>query len=403
MAAAVVALCVGATFTTVPGAVPSSEAASVETTDTLRVGEKLLPWTPSQEARRLVSANGGFDVSMYLATRSTVLEIGQLGDGNFTTLWRRVGDSTSAQAYLTVRSDGNLVLYAKPGVPVWSSGTAGSGSNNRLVIRNDGNLVLTTSAGRLVWSSGTHAQTLLPDKPLLPGQYLSSVFHREVPKVTVTMQSDGNLVARQAGAVRWATNTTVPGASLTMRRDGNLVVSKGDRILWTSRTGGFDPSQVRPWMDANGFHLFEVNFFPAAGGGGQTTVFRAEDRPGETGRLDAGDLRYMTRGSVLRSGQTLASRNGYRLTMQANGNVVMRTPTGAVRWQTRTAGQPGAELRLTTGGRIAVVRGSRVLWTARRPGGFTVAAPVNLVMQVNGNLVAQGETGRTVWSTGTGS
>jgi surface antigen len=56
-------------------------------------------------------------------------------------------------AYLNMQSDGNLVIYTSAAKPVWSSGTAGTGSGGRLVLQDDGSLVLYTSAGKAVWTS----------------------------------------------------------------------------------------------------------------------------------------------------------------------------------------------------------------------------------------------------------
>jgi hypothetical protein len=55
--------------------------------------------------------------------------------------------------WLTLQSDGNLVLYSRTGRALWSSGTGGKGASD-LVMQNDGNLVLyRRSTGRATWSS----------------------------------------------------------------------------------------------------------------------------------------------------------------------------------------------------------------------------------------------------------
>jgi len=54
--------------------------------------------------------------------------------------------------WLSLQSDGNLVLYARTGKALWSSGTGGKGASD-LVMQNDGNLVLyQRSTGRPTWS-----------------------------------------------------------------------------------------------------------------------------------------------------------------------------------------------------------------------------------------------------------
>ena len=55
--------------------------------------------------------------------------------------------------WLTLKSDGNAVLYSSGGRAMWMTGTAGNG-DSRLIIQNDGNFVLyDNSPNRAVWSS----------------------------------------------------------------------------------------------------------------------------------------------------------------------------------------------------------------------------------------------------------
>ena len=89
----------------------------------------------------------------------------------------------------------------------------------------------------------------------------------------------------------------------------------------------------------------------------------------------------MTTGSVLHSGQSLISGNGFRLTMHANGNLVQRGPHGAVRWQTRTAGYPSALLQLRRNGNLVLHQGERVLWTTGTNTGDYRQRAINFVMQ----------------------
>lgn len=66
-------------------------------------------------------------------------------------------DHASLAGELMLQTDGNLVWY-QPGVrggmvPVWSTGTWGTGPSNYLVMQDDGNLVLYDIAGRPLWNS----------------------------------------------------------------------------------------------------------------------------------------------------------------------------------------------------------------------------------------------------------
>jgi hypothetical protein len=49
--------------------------------------------------------------------------------------------------------DGNFVVYAGNGAPVWATGTSGV-LNARLVVHNDGNVVIYSSSNVSVWATG---------------------------------------------------------------------------------------------------------------------------------------------------------------------------------------------------------------------------------------------------------
>lgn len=89
---------------------------------------------------------------------------------------------------LTMQSDGNLVLYTKAGLPLWSSQTNMSVANDaRLVMQPDGNLVVyKISTNTAVWASNTGGSGA----------------------TKAIMQNDGNLVLYTASNVAvWATDT----------------------------------------------------------------------------------------------------------------------------------------------------------------------------------------------------
>jgi hypothetical protein len=83
--------------------------------------------------------------------------------------------------------------------------------------------------------------------------------------------------------------------------------------------------------------------------------------------------------------------------MHSDGNLVQRGPHGAVRWQTHTAGHPGALLELGVNGNLVLHRGKRVLWTTGTDTGDYRHRAINFVMQANGNEVAHGPTGLRLW------
>ncbi|MFE4626052.1 hypothetical protein [Streptomyces mirabilis] len=94
------------------------------------------------------------------------------------------GQSWSAtRARMTLRSDGNLVIYDEQGHIRWTAHTSGSG--NRAVFQDDGHLVVYSSSNQTLWSSGTAGRN---------------------------------------------------GAQLVLQADGNVVISQGGTVLWSSRT-----------------------------------------------------------------------------------------------------------------------------------------------------------------------
>lgn len=94
--------------------------------------------------------------------------------------------SPSCYYFLTMQTDGNLVLYEGPrfqGRARWASGTVGR--KGYAIMQADGNLVMYSWNGRPFFATNTHGH---------PGSRL-------------VLQDDGNLVVYSGGAPLWATNT----------------------------------------------------------------------------------------------------------------------------------------------------------------------------------------------------
>ena len=98
--------------------------------------------------------------------------------------------SSDGQFYLSMQTDGNLVLYWTGHGPLWSTVTGGSQGRSAWM-QDDGNFVLYTTdtpvVGRHLWASNTGGR---------PGAYLA-------------IQTDGNLVVYASDGVTplWASNT----------------------------------------------------------------------------------------------------------------------------------------------------------------------------------------------------
>lgn len=79
-------------------------------------------------------------------------------DGNFVlyqgyaALWHTSTSGSGANNLAAFQADGNLVVY-NPNQPVWSSGIYSPGAT--LALQNDGNLVIYAINGQPLWASGT--------------------------------------------------------------------------------------------------------------------------------------------------------------------------------------------------------------------------------------------------------
>ncbi|MEV5547878.1 FG-GAP-like repeat-containing protein [Streptomyces sp. NPDC052309] len=101
-------------------------------------------------------------------------------------------------------------------------------------------------------------------------------------------------------------------------------------------------------------------------------------------------------GTVLRPGDSLTS-NAARLTLQADGNLVVVSNAGRTLWSTGTAGHPGATARFDDNGNLSVVAADgAVLWESG-----TTAPGGRAVLQNRGNFVIAGADGATRWAAGT--
>ncbi|MFH8236223.1 FG-GAP-like repeat-containing protein [Streptomyces sp. G6] len=105
----------------------------------------------------------------------------------------------------------------------------------------------------------------------------------------------------------------------------------------------------------------------------------------------------LTPGSVMRAGDSLVS-NAARLTLRADGDLVVVSNAGQTLWSTGTAGHPGATARFTGTGNLTVVDadGSTVLWESK-----TTAAGGKAVLQDRGNFVVHDAQGASQWAAGT--
>ncbi|MEW2632420.1 FG-GAP-like repeat-containing protein [Streptomyces sp. NPDC048389] len=102
-------------------------------------------------------------------------------------------------------------------------------------------------------------------------------------------------------------------------------------------------------------------------------------------------------GKSMTAGDTLTS-NSAKVSMLADGNLVVTSNAGKTLWSTGTDGNPGATARLDATGNLVVLAadGTTVLWESR-----TSAAGGYAELQDRGNFVVRTARGESRWSSGT--
>ena len=106
----------------------------------------------------------------------------------------------------------------------------------------------------------------------------------------------------------------------------------------------------------------------------------------------------LTNGATLASGQALASPSGrFTIAMQADGNLVERTPAGRALWTSRTSGNTGAKLVMRSDGTLLIAStANKTLWSTPTSG--VKSATVDL--GDDGNFVLRGSVGQPYWANG---
>ncbi|MER6381647.1 hypothetical protein [Streptomyces sp. NPDC001250] len=239
----------------------------------------------------------------------------------------------------------------------------------------DGPTGLGTPNGTAAFTGGANTvNSLQPGRKLTSGQRLSSA------NITLSMGSDGNLVAylktngtSGSGPAIWSTGTSGhSGAYAYMQSDGNLVVySSTGTALWSSHTSGHSGAYFLVQDDGN------------------LVVYSS------TGSALWSDGTYM-RSATIGSGQKLyggwwAQAKYTRLVVQPDGNVVLyRKRDGKALWSTGTYGHSGAYAYMQSDGNLVVYPSSgSALWSTHTSGHSGAYA----TEQSDGNFVVYAPSG----------
>lgn len=325
----------------------------------------------------VISPDGRFKLEMQSDGNITL----KTGDAFNEMLWQ---SGTSNSYIMNVQTDGNVVGYARTGSPMWATGTNGW-SNARMLVETNGNVTVWSSDGtRLLWES--RSDRCLPTRV---GDGSRRGDYERDGTVVPTNLCNGEFVESPNGAFRFSLDQN---GALTLRRaaaDGGF-----PNVVWTT---------------------------------GASSAYRLETQGN-------GNVRLLNR-SVETTWQTGTwDRNGARMSVQDDGNIVVRSANNAtLLWQSRSiyctpaekslgirngdygvqgrevydrlcwneyTTSPNGRFRLTMGedGRLTLVATadpSKPIWQS---GGDTAYA---FFRQSNGNWRAEDRSGNTTWQTGT--
>jgi surface antigen len=205
----------------------------------------------------------GFQVSPALASSDTLsagqsLSAGQAlwsSDGSYEAIMQTDGNfvvyaaggkpvwwtgTATPGSRIVMQADGNLVVYAPGGQALWWSGTSGGNWNASAVMQTDGNFVVYAATARPLWSwkggrTGLSGSTLFAGQSLSAGQGLWS----SDGSYEAIMQTDGNFVEYGPSGVVWDSGTRVAGSHIAMQTDGNLVIyPPSGAAVWSTSTHG---------------------------------------------------------------------------------------------------------------------------------------------------------------------
>ncbi|MGX4733670.1 hypothetical protein [Kitasatospora griseola] len=274
-----------------------------------------------------------------------------------------------------------------------TAGQSITGTDLRLTMRSDGNLVVThrqVDSG-VLWSTGT-------------GGNAGAWAYVQPDGNFVVYRSDGNPSAA-TGAI-WSTGTWGTGnanAYLKVQDDGNIVLYKADGgedvggALWSTGTMKVDPKL------GSGTQLTSGRWTQV-----QTHVLEMQE--------DGNFVLYRRSDGVPTWNTATWNNRGASLTVQPDGNTVLKNAGGNPIWHTGTWQFADAYLKLQDDGRLLVYKNSgsedtaSTVWTtatlrngAGLPSGRMIRAKTTyLIMQYDGNLVLHRNSDNVaIWASGT--
>lgn len=220
------------------------------------------------------------------------------------------------------------------------------------------------------------AATAPPPSILSANGVLSSPSYLQSPDghFRLVMRSDGNLAETIAGGrTLWSTGTSkYPGARAVMQVNGNLVV--------------YDPTNTAVWSSNS----------PTVGcprlalqDDGNLVIYGNTSSSWSAKSTDSA----LYKGGLLKPGWSLYSKapEAYRLTMVADGNLVLFDGSGNALWSSKTSGHPGAYASMQTDGNLVVYdKTGHALWSTATNG--HPGSHLRVLGDGNVDLIAPGGT-----------
>jgi len=344
-----------------------------------------LPGEVLRSGEALVSANGQFHLAMLPGGNLVhYFDMHQAERSHWATNTDGLGPGCAV-----LDDAGHIVVMTLDGRITWSSRDEGL-PGQQIVVQDDANLVLYRNPGldpwdgsdSIGWAHNRPLDWIAPGQRLRPGWFMTS--HNWNCKLL--MAHDGSLLLHGADRqVRWTNEERAgAGAELRFQGDGNVVVYDATgEPRWATGTDARAADFLRLSGDCTAF-LTE----------GDATIWQAP-APGPCDGPGPQVPDRLSRGEVLRSGESLVSANGqFHLAMQDDGNLVHyfdMHDAARSHWASESFGGSGCA-RINEEGHIVVMtEDGRVTWSTRdgdgRPGQqFVAQDDANLVFYRDGGL-----------------
>jgi YD repeat-containing protein len=244
------------------------------------------------------------------------------------------------------------------------------------------------AGARLVAIASRAAEALAPcNNRLMPGQTLTANQTRTSPngRYQLQFQEDGNLVLldlqNPGGEPPWGSNTHGTGAvQVLMQEDGNLVIRRADLSVVKHTSTHQYPGAYLEVLD-DGRLIVYAPSGAEVWHRGLPLLWPVEDTLEAGQSLIAGEarwspnrqyrLRYQHDGNLVLT-DTATAQDVWgsatnpaapgAVTMETNGNLVIRNGSNQIQKHTNTAGHPGAVLKVLDDGSLVIVEGGSALW-----------------------------------------